>query len=144
MSIALAAALTLMSAGDLTVLGRNSFHDALWLMDRSSVSRNGDRVDYDNITVFAPGASTRFGRPVAYVISRTTIDCARNTVAFGTTEFFDEQGQVFDHAESRTFSTADGTHAVAADGLCRDRWPEAEPLIPRARLLSAGRARLAR
>ena len=144
MSAVLAAALTLFAPGDLTVLGQNSFNDALWLMDRASVSRNGNRVAYDNVTVFAPGASTRNGKPVAYVISRTILDCGLNRVSYGSTEFFDEAGQVFDRAESREFYEASGTHAVAADGLCRDRWPAAEPMIPRADLLARGRARLAR
>ena len=144
MSAVLAAALALLAPGDLTVLGQNSFNDALWLMDRASVSRNGNRVAYDNVTVFAPGASTRHGKPVAYVVSRTIIDCTLNRVSYGSTEFFDEAGRVFDTADSRDFYDLYGTHAVAAEGLCHDRWPAAEPLISRADLLAAGRARLAR
>lgn len=131
------------SSGAYVVMGRNSFSDALWLLDPDSVVRNGDRVTFSRATVFAPRASTRNGREVAYVTSRAVIDCAARTEAWGDSEFHDDKGAVWDRFSDAGFRRFGGGGAQEIhDALCLDHWPAESARLTEAQFMTDGRAML--
>ena len=127
------------------LMGINSFSDGMWLLEPASALSDGDRVTYSRATVFARGASTHNGRPVAYVISRAVMDCAARTGSWGVVERHAETGEVWDRQtwpEMRPLGGGGDEQIYAA--LCRGEWPATEEFFTEAEFLTEARARLAR